>query len=584
MGRNPKAEVEVTASSKTLGAKLREARAKFGAFGAELKKNVFGKDLMEKGFWGKGGAQLMGNLSTSAVQGGASVLEDQAKAVYSFEDQLNRLQIAIRKTPEEMDVMRKSIRDVSTETGLGADTVLRAARAYVDLAGAGAYSTDTMRTIARAAQASGSDVGDLATVVYSLHNALKVPDNEMEATLSGLINQSKDGTIHFQKMGAEIIAIAPQFARFGVLGREGTNQLGAMFQVIGGGSKDAAETGVRMNAIFRGLQLHAKLFRKGGVQVFDVGPDGVKRFRSIATIFDEIGKSKLMKDPTLMIKAFGRGDGEAATHLIMTNIDKMHELEAAARQNGTIQEDLAARQASSAGRIELAMNKMKNAIADAFTPGRIAGFVNAVERLADKIAPIVDGIGKIGSVLGEGFHEGQVMRKWLGGDGKKTFSSEDMQLANGGYKFGADNSTDAMRMRMQGARSRMADVGAWNSSVDTIMGGERGGKSTPESIERAIMAVYSTKAYGKGRSGEVEAGGTYLTNAGVDVNKYVQGQLEGALGASGQAVGKDLVQQLNKLGVAIERLASAGTTVAVDGNAVVHAVQHARVINTRPRG
>jgi hypothetical protein len=64
---NPKAEIQITAESRTLGAKLRDARAQLGKFGGELKKEVFGKKLVEKGFLGEAGAHMVGGLGASAA-------------------------------------------------------------------------------------------------------------------------------------------------------------------------------------------------------------------------------------------------------------------------------------------------------------------------------------------------------------------------------------------------------------------------------------------------------------------------------------------------------------------------------------
>src|SRR6185312_3885978 len=127
---------------------------------------VFGKELVEHGFLGKAGAQMVGNLGARAVGGITDLIVDQGREVLGFEEKLTRFGIAARRTPEELAEMRKAIRQVSNETGLAADQVLTGARAYVDLAGAESYSTDMMRTLARAAQAGESSIGDMATVVY----------------------------------------------------------------------------------------------------------------------------------------------------------------------------------------------------------------------------------------------------------------------------------------------------------------------------------------------------------------------------------------------------------------------------------
>jgi len=136
---NPKAEIQITAESRTLGAKLREARAQFGKFGGELKKEVFGKKLVEKGFFGEAGAHMVGGLGASATSAAFGFMADQARGVFDFNDQLLRFRLAARKTPEEAAAIGQAVRQISSETGLAADTVLGGARAFVDLAGAENY-------------------------------------------------------------------------------------------------------------------------------------------------------------------------------------------------------------------------------------------------------------------------------------------------------------------------------------------------------------------------------------------------------------------------------------------------------------
>jgi TP901 family phage tail tape measure protein len=397
MSSNPKAEIQITAESRTLGAKLREARAQLGKFGGELRKEVFGKKLVENGFFGEAGAHMVGNLGASAAGAAFSFMADQAKGVFDFNNQLLRFQLAARKTPEEAAAIGQAVRQISSETGLAADTVLGGARAFVDLAGAENYSTEALRAIARAAQASGTAIGDMSTVVYSLQNHLKIRPEEMENVLGGLINQSKDGTIHFQNMAQEIIAVAPKFARFGVVGREGVAELGALFQIAGSGFKDAAEASTGIQGLFRGLQLHEKLFRKAGVATMAMGKDGAKHLRPLADIVNDISQSKLMKDPSLLLKDIGRGEGDAALRLWIEQMPKYLALIEAAKANGVVSADLATYSASAGGKMAIAFEKAKNEIAEAFTPERIDAFTQAAVKAAGALAGIATGVS---SVLG----------------------------------------------------------------------------------------------------------------------------------------------------------------------------------------
>src|SRR5579872_2567854 len=290
---NPKAEIQITAESRTLGAKLREARAQLGKFGGEIKREVFGKAIFDGS---KASAHMVGQLGAAAVGRGLGFFEDQARGVLTFNDALLRFRLAARRTPEEAQEIGAAARQVAAETGIASETVLAGERAFVDLAGAENASAASMRTLARTSQASGAAIGDMATVAYSLTNALKVRPGELEDVIGGLINQSKDGTIHFQNMAEEIIALAPKFARFGTLGREGAAELGAMVQIAGSGFKDAAEASTGIQGLFRGLQLHEKLFRKAHVATMYLGKDGAKHLRPLEEIVADISRSKLMKD------------------------------------------------------------------------------------------------------------------------------------------------------------------------------------------------------------------------------------------------------------------------------------------------
>lgn len=560
MPRSPKAEVEITASSRTLAAKLREARAKFSKFGLELKKNIFGKDLIEKGFWGKAGAQMVGNLGSRAVSGFGELIVDQGKEVFRFNDALTRFGIAARKTPEEMQAIARSVREVSTQTGISADEVLRAGRAYIDLAGAEAYTPEMMSLIARAAQASGTEINDLTTVIYALHNSMKVPDNEMEATLSGLINQSKDGTVHFNQLAQEIIGIAPAFARFGVTGREGTNELAAMFQVIRGGFKDSAETATGMKAIFRGLGLHSDKFAKFGVQVFEKGPDGVKHYRQLSQIFEQIGKSKLATDPHLLMKAFGRGEGQQAYQLLVEGAAKLKEFEESAKQSDTIQKDLATYSASAAGRLSIAWEKTKNAIAEAMTPERIDRFVGAVERLLPLLGKTVEFISNAAGYMDHLFN----------GDSKEVSSgaalNDFVEAANDGNKEHHDDAVAAAKLAVE----------------------------HPDDVR--------VQAIGEGRYGNVEgyieAARKFLASEGQDkfaadtrYNKIRAFEPERAHAVTREdllTVGKDMAAELAKtlapLLPRLEKAAKAPIAVKVDGNTVVTAHRNATDHRTRPGG
>jgi len=587
MSNSPKAEIQITAESRTLGAKLREARAQFGRFGGALRKEVFGRALFDSG---KASAHMVGQLGAAAVGRGLGFFEDQARGVLHFNDALLRFQIAARKTPEEAQEIGAAARHAAEETGLASETVLAGERAYVDLAGAENASAGSMRTLARTAQASGAAIGDMATVAYSLTNALKVRPEELEDVIGGLINQSKDGTIHFQNMAEEIIALAPKFARFGTLGREGAAELGAMVQVAGSGFKDAAEASTGIQGLFRGLQLHEKLFRKAGVATLYLGKDGAKHLRPLEDIVADISRSKLMKDPTMLLKDIGRGEGDAFLRLWIEQMGKYRELVEAAKVNGVVQKDLATVTASTSGRTAIAMERMKNAIAEAFTPERINAFVDAIEGLADKVGPLAEGIGKIGSGLGALYDAGKAIRGYLTpGDSRLAeVTPEDIEL-----EAKAKGLTP-----QEAAKSLQAQRGRYLAAKRAIAGAIVDDKTTPESNRRAVAALISTQdATGEGArlAGAQYVAAAHLTPEVVQaIAKQVREETidaEITAGRGRSTAPYDMVAAMTQalraaapeIGRSIAQ--SAGpTTVKADGKAIVDVHRGSSVHARRPGG
>lgn len=356
---------------------------------------------------------------------GIDMLVDQGKAIFDFNDKLVRFGIAAKKSGVALDYVGHMARQISNETGMDANQVLATGRAYVDLAGAANFTADKMRILAHAGQVSEATGADIAGMMYQLTTSMKVADSQMEDTMGGLINQAKEGAIEAQQMAREFGALMPLYAKFGVVGREGAIQAGAMFQVIRDGYNTADEAGTGIVRIFGGLRANASRFEKAGVKIWNIDKNGVHTARKFSDIFRDINNSKLAKDPELLKKAFGRSEAWRGWEILSANVERLHEMEEAGKKNGVIQQDLATYTESSAGRMKVATEKMKNAVADAFTPERIERFVTAIEDLMDKMGPLAEAIGKIGDGVGAIYNAGKSLRGWLSMDPKMAEVTAD---------------------------------------------------------------------------------------------------------------------------------------------------------------
>lgn len=383
-----RADAEIGARSSRLDAGLRQARNKFRRFGKDTSRDL------SRSFSG-----IKRDLGTIAGFGGIAVFGQMARGAYQFEKKLFRLGVQGNKSSEWMARMRKQTRQVSNETGVAAEELLAGAEAYTTLTGKADEAAQSMVTFARVAQASGSEMNDIAQTAAALRDNFGLDPKEFEQAFSGLLTQGKAGAVELKELSGLAAELAAQFPDFGKTGLKGLAEMGAMLQVgrkAFGSSKEAA-TG--FTGAMGALATNAKKFRQAGVKLFDKGPGGVKKFRGLAQIFEDISNSKLAKDPELLSAAFGRKEGLRFYQAWQKNKDLFNELNEAALTSSEVAQDFAKYQNSEFGKMDRAWQKMKNSIAEVFTPQRIEKFAAAMSKLADVVAFIADHLVEIGAAL-----------------------------------------------------------------------------------------------------------------------------------------------------------------------------------------
>lgn len=503
-----KAKIEIEATASRLPAALRSALGKIRNFGEEV---------------GRVGAGVVKSTALGFVHGvgmavanrGLDLMIEQGKKVIDFQRELVRFGIAVRKSPAEMQEMGQAARQVSNEVGMDALEVLRAGKAYVDLAGAQSMSIDSMRTLARAAQASGSATTDLAGMMYQLKVSMKIPDSDMEDVIGGLINQAKDGAIEAKQMASEFGAILPLFARFGVTGREGAAQAGAFFQVMRNGANTAAEAGTMMQRVYAGIQSYAPRFEAHGIRIYEKQRDamGRKVYRPFADIFKDIVKSDAMKDPAIVKKMFGRTEGwrgillldEAKRAFGETGdsvdqfVSKLDKLTQAGRETGVVQRDLATYTESSAGRIDVAWERVKNAFAEALTPERIDQIVGGIEQIVAAMPRIVEAIQTAMDAFSGMVHLFRAAGDKFGG-------------GIGNYQPAPDDPSP--RTGMTSKRTDLRRAG-WKEVINEILATESATGPTDASIEKAVRITHRTGDLTPSQEGGQRAAKAYLEDRGI---------------------------------------------------------------------
>jgi TP901 family phage tail tape measure protein len=484
------AMIAIKASSKDLDKGLGEARKKLRTFGSSIKK-IGGK------IWG-GGKGALSSIGTGLGIQAATGITETITSIRDFERNLVRLQIASGKSAPEMERLRASIIEVSRATGVANDDILAGTQTYVDLTGDVDGATAAMSSFARIAQASGSSVGDVATATAALKQSMNLDSADIEAAFSGLIQQGKAGAVSLKDFAGELSKLAPKFAKFGgASGLTGIADLGAAFQITRQGFGSASEAATGMSALMTAMSRNAGIFAKAEVKIFDKDPKtGVKRFKSFRDIVDQIGASKLAKDPEALTKAFGSVEAQQAFDMLSKNRGELEKLYSAGLDAGAVQRDLNTYLESSAGRLDQAMNNLKIAIVEAFTPERIAAFVEMVEKVASAIGTVIDGLSDLKDMLSD--KDEVLFNPYLKGEEA--------------YSDGTNSLDAAAAAGDPFAMQKKAKADAFNKTMGDIQGA--GGRE-----EKIRAAVVASRNYVDGTNASRAAGDAYLGHKGVSADK-----------------------------------------------------------------
>jgi TP901 family phage tail tape measure protein len=492
-----KAKIEIEATSSRLPAALRRALGQIKGFTEDVGR--VGAGVVKSTALG-----FIHGIGMSVANRGLDLMIDQGKKVIDFERELTRLGIDLNKQPVEMRAIGEGIREISNQVGIGADKVLAAGRSYADLAGLEAFTMERMSLIARAAQASGSDVQDMAALMFTLTENMKVPDNQLEDTIGGLINQAKYGSIHFKELAKELVALGAVYSQYGVSGREGAIQMGAQMQLARHGFASASEAATGVLRIYRSLPQHASKFAKAGVDIWK--PGSKTAMRPFEDIIHQIQKSRLSLDREQLIKSFGRTEGERFYQVLVALTDQYDKMKAAGEANGVVAKDLATYTESAAGRIDVAVERMKNGFAQVLTPERIDQIVGGIERIAQAMPSIVGAIGYVVDAFSGMAH---LFHTWDDNKLKIYRESKEEEEAMVRDFFGIDPAAAAKVDRV------MAKKRAYEGEISDILIKEDATGPSQASIRQAIRDRDRKGPLTDRQEGFRAAGEAYLKDRGV---------------------------------------------------------------------
>lgn len=214
---------------------------------------------------------------------------------------------------------KEQFETLALQVGQLSDTVAKGAGQMI-AAGVDPKLVDaSVGRIGRAATAANAEFADMAGVATSLLTTLKLPADQLDGALGGLVIAGKEGAFELKDMAKYFPTLTSQMAKFGVTGREAVNFLGAGLQIARKGTADPAEAANNLKNFLSKILAPAtiKNFKDMGVDIEGVMKDAAtKGINPIEAVVQKITKltgisSKEVDGMMKKAKAAGMTDAEA---------------------------------------------------------------------------------------------------------------------------------------------------------------------------------------------------------------------------------------------------------------------------------
>ena len=183
---------------------------------------------------------------------------------------------------------------LALKIGQTSNTIAEGAGQMVAAGGKSAEVVDNViGTVGRAATAANAEFSDMAGVATSLINTLDVPESGLEGALAGLVVAGKEGAFELKDMARYFPQLTSQMAKFGIKGREASDQIATLLQISKKGAADPGQAANNLNNFLSKALAPTTLknFTKMGVDIEAVMKDAVgKGINPLEAMLQKVGK------------------------------------------------------------------------------------------------------------------------------------------------------------------------------------------------------------------------------------------------------------------------------------------------------
>ncbi|ANM05225.1 phage-related minor tail protein [Rhizobium phaseoli] len=230
-----------------------------------------------------------------------------------------------------VDELKGRFEGLALTVGQTSDTIAQGAGKMIAAGLDEQLVNNSLKSIGRATKAANAEFDDMAGVAVSLLQTLKLPADQLDATMAGLIVAGKEGSFELKDMAKSFPGLTGQMAKLGITGRTAATQLSAMLQIAKKGTADPAEAANNLNNFLSKITSPetARNFEKMGVDIQGVMQDAATKginpleavIQKISTLTGISGK----EIDGLMKKAKAGGlEGADALEQVRAQLEAIH--------------------------------------------------------------------------------------------------------------------------------------------------------------------------------------------------------------------------------------------------------------------
>jgi TP901 family phage tail tape measure protein len=227
--------------------------------------------------------------------------------------------------------MQRQYEELGLKVGLSSQTIASGAGKMVAAGLDQSLVDSALPAIGKAAKAAHAEFDDMSAVAISMLQNLKLPANQLDDTLAGLIVAGKLGSFELRDMAKYFPNLTGQMAKLGITGREAATQLAAMLEIARKGTADPAEAANNLNNFLSKITSPEtrKNFEKMKVDILGVMQDAAtKGINPIEAVIQKISKLTGVSGKEiegLMKKAKANGlEGSAALEEVRKQLEAIH--------------------------------------------------------------------------------------------------------------------------------------------------------------------------------------------------------------------------------------------------------------------